>query len=90
MVYMAFRPGISITCVQADVGTHFEHTDGEGTWMTQISSENHGPLMDGMNWLHNEGYTTQEDSLGALYGRITMYQDFEHVTVEARIYSRPL
>jgi hypothetical protein len=89
MAYLPLSPTEGRTCVQADVGTLFEHANGEGTLMTQLSSENHGTLMDGMNWLHKEGYTTQEDSLGALYARITADHD-SGPSFKVRIYSRPL
>jgi hypothetical protein len=79
--------------VQADVGTVCEYSDvlETWTWNTRISNHEHDTLVDGMNWLHKEGYTTQEDSLGALYERFTSCECEEpDPGFTVRIYSRPL
>jgi hypothetical protein len=85
------------TDVQADVGNFFDcecsYYDGdtliEETWLTQMSNREHNSLMCGMNWLHKEGYTTQEDALGALYDETVTSSEW-NMDSTVRIYSRPL
>jgi hypothetical protein len=68
---MVSRPRTDDTYFEDDVGPAFSISsysrEGIASFTTRIFQKVDCSQLEGINWLYKEGYTTREDSLGAIY-----------------------